>query len=141
MEILMDRSPSSACKLSQPIVFAIDLSDPEALEPNAPERNRHYSMVVRIEPQDLLFLLSATEPEKASRTFAEALAKRTALSAIEKDFPTGVELSLTAKEIDRVPPEIANRLPDFYMNGNDAWLLGLEAATPALASSQAPPHR
>ena len=84
------------------------------------------SIVVRIEPQDVLFILilSATEPEMATRSFAEALARRTALSAIEKDIPAGVELALSARQLDQIPPEIENRLPDFYMDGNRAWLVG-----------------
>jgi hypothetical protein len=52
------------------------------------------------------------------------MAKWTALSVLEKDIPTGVELPLSAKQLDRLPPEIENRLPDFCMNGNKAWLVG-----------------
>ena len=113
----------SASPVSQPIVFAINFSDPGAGAPAFPEGNCRHSIVVRIEPQDVLIILSATEPEGAMRSFAEALAKQTALSAIEKDIPSGVELTLSAKQIDRVPPEIENRLPDFCMNGNKAWLV------------------
>jgi hypothetical protein len=50
---------------------------------------------------------------------AEALAKRIALSAVEKDIPAGVELSLSATQIDCIPPEIENRVPDFFMEGNN----------------------
>jgi hypothetical protein len=46
------------------------------------------------------------------------------LCTIEKDIPSGVELPLSAKQIDQIPPEIENRLPDFYMNRNKAWLVG-----------------
>jgi hypothetical protein len=56
----------------------------------------------------------------ATRSFAEALARRTALSAIEKDIPAGIELALSARQLDQIPPEIENRLPDFYMEGNRA---------------------
>ena len=113
----------SASPVSQPVVFAINFSDPGTVAPALPEGNCRHSIVVRIEPQDVLFILSAREPEGAMRSFAEALAKQTALSAIEKDIPNGVELTLFAKQIDRVPPEMENRLPDFCMNGNKAWLV------------------
>jgi hypothetical protein len=43
---------------------------------------------------------------------------------LKKDIPAGAELSLSAKQIDCIPPEIENRIPDFYMNGNKAWLVG-----------------
>jgi hypothetical protein len=121
-----NHSGFSASPASQPIVFSIDCSDPEKIVPSFPGGNYRQSIVVRIEPQDVLFILSATDPEGATRSFAEALAKRTALSAIEKDVPIGLELTLSAKRIDRVPPEIENRLPDFFMNGNNAWLVAPE---------------
>jgi hypothetical protein len=114
---------SSASKAAQPVVYAIDFGDPGALVLTDPEASRRRSIIVRIEPQDVFFILSATEPERATRSFAEALAKQTALCAIEKDIPSGVELPLSAKQIDQIPPEIENRLPDFYMNGNKVWLL------------------
>lgn len=116
-------SSLSASAPSQPIVFTIDFRDAGALTPSTLEGNHRHSIVVRVEPQDVLFILSAGEQERATRTFAEALAKCTALSAIEKDIPSGVELSLSAKQIDRVPPEVENRLPDFCMNGNKAWVV------------------
>ena len=115
---------SSAPKASQPVVYAIDFGDPGAVALTDPEASRRRSIIVRIEPENVLFILTATEPERATRSFAEALAKQTALCAIEKDIPSGVELSLSAKQIDQIPPEIENRLPDFYMNGNNAWLVG-----------------
>jgi hypothetical protein len=120
----------SAAAAPQPIVFAIGLSEPQTATPSAPAGNRHV-IVVRIEPQNLLFILGTPDPERATRIFAEALAKRTALSAVEKDMPSGVELSLSARQIDRVPPEIEDRLPDFWMNGNKAWVLAPEPGTPA----------
>jgi hypothetical protein len=128
----------AASPMSQPNVFAIDFSDPGKVAP-FPGGSYRQSIVVRIEPQDVLFILSATEPEGATRSFAEALAKQTALSAIEKDIPIGVELTLSAKEIDRVPPEIENRLPDFWMNGNKAWLVAPDIghAEPTTAQSAA----
>jgi hypothetical protein len=120
----------------QPIFFSIDFGDPETATPSAPAGNRQRAMVVRIEPQNVLFILGAPEPENAARTFAEALAKRTALSAVEKDIASGVELSLSATQIDRVPPQIENRLPDFWMNGNKAWLLAPETAAAAATDAQ-----
>jgi hypothetical protein len=126
----------SASATPQPIVFAIDFSEPETATPSAPAGNRQQAIVVRIEPQDLLFILSTPEPESARITFAEALAKRTALSAIEKDTPSGLELSLSARQIDRVPPEIEDRLPDFWMNGNKAWVLAPETGTVAPTAAE-----
>jgi hypothetical protein len=43
--------------------------------------------------------------------------------AIEKDFPNGVEPSLSAEQIDHIPDEFENRLPDFCVNENNAWLV------------------
>jgi hypothetical protein len=123
MDTQLDHSHLAAPGTPQSILFAVDFGDTGAL-PIPVGGNARRSMVVRIEPQEVLFILSATEPEIANRTFAEALAKRTALSALEKDFPTGVEVPLLAKQIDRIPPEIENRIPDFYIDGNKAWLVG-----------------
>jgi hypothetical protein len=124
MDTQLDCSLFSASEASQAVNFAIEYNDPARLAQTPGGANHVNSIVVRIEPQDVLFILSATEPETATRSFAEALARRTALSAIEKDIPAGVELALSARQLDEIPPEIENRLPDFYMNGNRAWLVG-----------------
>ena len=127
---------SSASKASQPVVYAIDFGDPGVLVLTDPKASRRRSIIVRIESQDVLFILSATEPERATRSFAEALAKQTAWCAIEKDIPSGVELPLSAKQIDQIPPEIENRLPDFYMNGNKAWLVGTGTGDAEIAGTR-----
>jgi hypothetical protein len=124
METQFDCSLISASEASQAVAFAIEYNDPARPAPTPDEVNCMNSIVVRIEPEDFLFILGATEPEMTTRSFAEALARRTALSAIEKDIPAGVELALSARQLDQIPPEIENRLPDFYMNGNRAWLVG-----------------
>ena len=124
METPSDHSHFSASGVAQPIAFSIDLGEPRALASIALGGTSRRSILVRIEPQEVLCILSATEPERVTRTFTEALAKRTALSAIEKDVPTGVELSISATKIYHLPPDIENRIPDFYMNGNMAWLPG-----------------
>ena len=124
METQFDHSLFSTSEASQAVAFAIEYHDPARPAQTADGENYMNSILVRIEPQDVLFILSATEPEMATRSFAEALARRTALSAIEKDIPDGVELALSARQLDQIPPEIENRLPDFYMDGNRAWLVG-----------------
>jgi len=124
METPSDHSHFSASGVAQPIAFSIDLSEPRAPASIVLGGTSRRSILVRIEPQEFLCIMSATEPARVTTIFAEALAKRTALSAIEKDIPTGVELSLSAKQIDHLPPDIENRTPDFYMNGNMAWLPG-----------------
>jgi hypothetical protein len=124
METELDPSLFSAFEASEAFAFAIEYNDPAFLAQTAAEGSHRHSIVVRIEPQDILFILSATEPARTARSFAEALARRTALSAIEKDVPAGFELALSARQIDQIPPEIENRLPDFYMNGNRAWMVG-----------------
>jgi hypothetical protein len=124
METQFDCSLISASEACPALAFAIEYNDPARPGQTPDERHRINSIVVRIEPEDILFILNATEPEKATRSFAEALARRTALSAIEKDIPVGVELALSARQLDQIPPEIENRLPDFYMDGNRAWLVG-----------------
>jgi hypothetical protein len=124
METQFDCSLFSTSEASQAVAFAIEYNDPMRPALTADGENYMNSIVVRIEPQDVLFILNATEPEMATRSFAEALARRTALSAIEKDIPAGIELALSARQLDQIPPEIENRLPDFYMDGNRAWLVG-----------------
>ena len=110
-------------KRTQPFIFVIDYDDsPETDLDVSPGKGRR-SIVVRIESVDISFSLSAREPEGATGAFAEALAYQIALSAIEKDFPSGVNLSLSAKLIDNIPTEFENRLPSFCMNGNNAWLV------------------
>jgi hypothetical protein len=104
-------------------VFVIDFNDPRAIESAASAGKCRHSIVVRIEPEDVLFTLGAMEPERATRTFAEALAQQTAFLAIEKDFPNGVEPSLFAEQIDHIPVEFENRLPDLCVNANNAWLV------------------
>ena len=63
------------------------------------------------------------EPARATKTFVEALAQQTAFLAIEKDFPNGVEPSLSVEQIDHIPAEFEHRLPDLCVNGNNAWLV------------------
>ena len=123
METRVDDSYFSSSKGSGSFVFVIDCSDPRAIEPPASAGKCRPSIVVRIELEDALFTLSAMEPERATRTFAEALAKQTAFLAIEKDFPNGVEPSLSAEQIDHIPAEFENRLPDLCVNRNNAWLV------------------
>jgi hypothetical protein len=123
METQFDCSLFSASEASQALAFAIEYYDPARPAQTPDKENCMNSIFVWIEPQDVLFILSATKPEIATRSFAEALARRTALSAIEKDIPAGVELALSARQLDQIPPEIENRLPDFYMDGNRAWLV------------------
>jgi hypothetical protein len=124
METQFDCSLFSRSEIPQAVAFAIEYNDPARTTQTADGENYMNSIVVRIEPQDVLFILNATEPEMATKSFAEALARRRALSAIEKDIPAGTELALSARQLDQIPPEIENRLPDFYMEGNRAWLVG-----------------
>ena len=114
-------SPHTSAKTRglRSLVFVFDFSDPRTSEPAASKG----SIVVRIEPEDASFPCSATQPERVTRAFAEALAQQTALLAIEKDFPNGVEPSLSAKQIDHLPAEFENRRPDFCVNWNSAWLV------------------
>jgi hypothetical protein len=48
---------------------------------------------------------------------------KTALLAVEKDFPAGIEPSLSAKQIEQIPAEIENRVPDLCVNRSDVWLV------------------
>ena len=132
METQVDDSYFSNSKGSGSFVFVIEFSDPRAIEPTASAGKCRPSIVVRIELADALFALSAMEPERATRAFAEALAKQTAFLAIEKDFPNGVEPSLFAEQIDHIPAEFENRLPDLCVNGNNAWLVDPRIANTAI---------
>jgi hypothetical protein len=123
MESQGNDSYFSASKGFAPFAFLIDFNDPRFIESAASAGNTSHSIVVRIEPEVALLALSAMEPEKATRSFAESLAQQTASLAIEKDFPHGVEPSLSAEQIDHIPAEFENRLPDFCVNGNHAWLI------------------
>ena len=123
MKTQVDDSYFSASKEPGVFVFVIDFNDPRAIESSASAGKCRHSIVVQIEPEDVPFTLGAMEPERATRTFAEALAKQTAFLAIEKDFPNGVEPFLFAEQIDHIPAEFENRLPDLCVNRNNAWLV------------------
>jgi hypothetical protein len=123
MESHVDDSYFSASKGPGPFVFVIHFSDPRAIEPAASAGKGRHSIVVQIEPEDALFTLSATEPERTTRSFAQALAQQTAFLVVEKDFPNGVEPSLSAEQIDHIPAEFETRRPDLCVNGSNAWLV------------------
>jgi hypothetical protein len=112
---------SAKTKGTRSFVFGIEFTDPRAIEPVASAEKGMHSIVVRID--DVPFTFGATGPKTATTSFAEALAQQTALLAIEKDFPNGVEPSLSTKQIDHLPVELETRLPDLCVNGNKAWLV------------------
>ena len=123
-EFLMFQSgPDNSAKTkgTRSFVFGIEFTDPRAIEPAVSAGKG--SIVVRIEAEDVRFTLGATGPRSATTSFAEALAQQTALLAIEKDFPNGVEPSLSTRQIDHLPVELETRLPDLCVNGNKAWLV------------------
>jgi hypothetical protein len=103
------------------MIFHIDVSDPQSASP----AKGRYSIVVRIAPEDAFFALNALVPHSVVRTLAEGLAEHIALLTVEKDFPNGIELSLSAKQIGEIPAEVGTRSPSLCVNGNDAWLVHL----------------
>ena len=68
----------AASKGSGTFVFVIHFWDPRTMEAAAFAGKGRQSIVVRIEPEDAVFTLSAMEPESATRTFAQALTQQTA---------------------------------------------------------------
>jgi len=92
-------------------------------QPVAFAKKGRLSIVVRVELEDVPFALSAAEPESTKGNFAESLAQQIALLAVEKDLPDGIEPSLSAEQIDQIPPDCENRLPDFCVHGNEVWLV------------------
>jgi hypothetical protein len=129
-------SYSTVLKGAQPFIFLIDYDDFQGTHPEVSPGKVRRSIVIRIESEDISFSLSATEPEGATGALAEALAYQIALSAIEKDFPTDVNVSLSAKLIDSIPTEFENRLPSFCMNGNHAWLVNPPKVRPNFSTRQ-----
>ena len=119
----------------QSILFAIDLNFPRSVEEDAREGGHRYSIFVRIEPEEVLFVSNVIVVERTGKTYAEALAEHIAFSAIEKDVPSGVEFSLSAKQIGCIPPELEGRVPNFYMDGNDAWLIEARTSEEELAAA------
>jgi hypothetical protein len=113
----------SVSKEAEPLIFVIDLSDGHPNEAGASPADYRHSIVVRVEPEEFVLPLDAIEPERARKTFAEGLAQQTALLAIEKDLPNGVQLSFSAKQLDQIPVEFENRLPNLCVNGNNAWVV------------------
>jgi hypothetical protein len=109
-------------KETRSFVFLIEFRDLRATQPAVSAGKVAHSIVVRIEAEEVLFTLNAAEPKRATTTFAEALAQHTAFLVIEKDFPNGVEPSLSTRQIEHLPAELENRPPDLYVNGNSAWL-------------------
>jgi hypothetical protein len=65
MDTQLDRSLFSASEASHAVNFAIEYNDPARLAQTPDGVNHVNSIVVRIEPQDFLFILSATEAETA----------------------------------------------------------------------------
>jgi hypothetical protein len=63
METQFDWSLFSTSEASQAVAFAIEYNDPARPAQTADGENYLNSIVVRIEPQDVLFILKATEPE------------------------------------------------------------------------------
>jgi hypothetical protein len=123
MNALLDDPHFCAQKEMPPVIFMIDFSAPQFSGSVSFGEKRNYSFFVRVEPEDAPFILSPPEVEGVAETFSEALAKWTVLLAIEKDLPNAFELSLSAQQIDCLPDEFENRLPDFCMNGNKAWMV------------------
>jgi hypothetical protein len=114
---------------SQQFVFMVHLIACGPTQPFAFAEKGRLTIVV-IELEDVGFRLSPPEPESAKGDFAECLARQIALMAVEKDLPRGVELSLSAKRIDEIPPECDNRLPDFCVEGNDVWFVDSRRVEP-----------
>ena len=114
---------SAGKKGTRSFVYGIEFSDPRAAEPAASAGKGTHSIVVRIEAEEFPFTFGATGPKSATTRLAEALAQQTALLAIEKDFPNGVEPPLSTRQIDHLPVELETRLPDLCVNGNKAWLV------------------
>jgi len=111
------------------LVFVVELVNSGASKPVVFAERSGQSIVVRIQLEDVDFRFGATQTESATGEFAELLALQVALLALEKDFPQGMEPSLSAQQIDCIPSELENRLPDFCVNENEAWLLSLRPAT------------
>lgn len=91
-----------------------------------------------IELEEVGFNLSPAVPESARDNFAESLAQQIALMAVEKDLPRGIELSLSAKRIDQIPPECESRLPDFCVDGNGVWFADSPPPEPEFSPSRVP---
>jgi hypothetical protein len=103
------------------LVFIVELVNSGASKPVVFAERSGESIVVRIQLEDVNFRFGATQTESATGEFAELLAQQVALLALEKDFPQGTEPSLSAQQIDYIPLELENRLPDFCVNENEAW--------------------
>jgi hypothetical protein len=114
---------SAEIKGTRSLVFSIEFADHRAIE--NPASAGKGSIVVRIDDVPVTF--GATGLESATTSFAETLAQQTAILAIEKDFPYGVEPSLSTRQIDHLPVELETRLPDLCVNGNKAWLVPLHS--------------
>lgn len=122
---------------SQQFVFMVHLTACGPTQPFAFAEKGRLSIVV-MELEDVGFKLSPPEPESAKENFAECLAQQIALMAVEKDLPRGIELSLSAKRIDEIPPECENRLPDFCVEGNDVWFVDSRRLEPEFSSPTVP---
>jgi hypothetical protein len=105
------------------LVFVVELVNSGASKPVVFAERSGQSIVVRIQLEDVDFRFGATQTESATGEFAELLAQQVVLLALEKDFPHGMEPSLSAQQIDCIPSELENRLPDFCVNENEAWLV------------------
>jgi hypothetical protein len=105
------------------LVYIIELVNSGASKPVVFAETGGQSIVVRIQLEDVDFRFGATQTESATGEFAELLAQQVAQLALEKDLTQGMEPSLSAQQIDYIPLELENRLPDFCVNENEAWLV------------------
>jgi hypothetical protein len=79
--------------------------------------------VVRIQLEEVGFTLGATRTESATGEFSEIFAQQVARLTVEKDFPEGMEPAHSVEQLEHIPWELENRLPDFCVDGNEAWLV------------------
>ena len=98
--------------LSGPLTFRIDFAYRQTRAAGDFTKQGRRSIIVRLQLEEGFCPATVIDPEESATLFAESMAQQVALLAVEKDFADGFVFSPTISEIDELPAEIENRLPD-----------------------------
>ena len=82
-----------------------------------------HSVLVEVEPEDVVAITIPGSSGEAARHFAEETARRAALETIQKDLPEGVEPVCLVVPVNRLPGELRRRAPTLHTCGVRAWLV------------------
>ena len=86
-------------------------------------RIRNQSVIVEVEPDNIVKEAAFPSSGDAAREYAKELAPQVAIQVVQKDLPHGFEPAYSVTEIDRLPGHLDHRPPKFHGIRFRAWLL------------------